>query len=821
MTKLTRLLLRWYKSFHLNYHPLQHRGEARPYRPWNGVTPAFVQGQARDDTFPFIEIAIEPDITNIVGANESGKSHLLNAISKVIRHRGVGRCGSFSRTDLCHYANIRTSNVAAWPNIGLEFTTNSAEDIATLAKIIGSDALSESVDVTGALLLAPEANDDDGDAGHLFLAPENTSHSLDSKQLAEVRRILPRVEFLDSEALLPSHLPIQGLIAAYKGEKAAFNMADRKTVEDAAAAILALPTIAQQAQGGADPFKQLEDAQTRVRGAFSKVPGSTGLELLLFRDILQIDLYTLEYLSRLPLSDRGYIEGQVAEWNKALRERLNLSRYWSQDDQFSLSMVYKDQMIYFEVKDKTDSVYTFEERSDGMKFFLSYYLQAKAMEMTSRNKNSVILMDEPDAALSIVGQRNLLAVFESLVSPESSSGTCQLIYTTHSPYLINRNFPRRIRVVRKGDAEEGTQYIEPSRARRYEPVRTALGIDSAPTLFLGSDNILLEGTSDQYILAELIRTFVTPRNIGSLLDLNSVVMVSANGAENMENVLSHSKWADEPIPPTVILLDADPSGHATKKRLSHAERNRGPLIDEASIELISTFAEGSALEAVTVEDIIPHPIYKSAVRAYIQEWLPETHGTHSALIDKWCAAEDFGKGGLVAFTKRLFCDLKPELEGDYGKSGVLQHVVRIVGELRQANPADSEVKVLAQRLERTCDFIRATLDKNRAQVAGRIATQAIKRVINEFYRFNKTTAHVANLQALLKRIENELTPIGADGEPILSLMSQYLSELEKLRAAGHELLTEIDWLKWRGRLDAMKKSPLDAPQTAVAQPLMD
>jgi hypothetical protein len=68
----------------------------------------------------------------------------------------------------------------------------------------------------------------------------------------------------------------------------------------------------------------------------------------------------------------------------------------------------------------------------------------------------------------------------------------------------------------------------------------------------------------------------------------------------------------------------------------------------------------------------------------------------------------------------------------------------------------------------------------------------------------------------LKRIENELTPIGADGEPLLSLLSQYLSELDKLRVAGHELLTETDWIKWRGRLDVMKRSPLDAPETASA-----
>jgi predicted ATP-dependent endonuclease of OLD family len=212
---------------------------------------------------------------------------------------------------------------------------------------------------------------------------------------------------------------------------------------------------------------------------------------------------------------------------------------------------YKDGVLYFEIRDKTDSIYTFSERSSGLRFFLSYYIQAKAMERTSRNHNAIVLMDEPDSALSIVGQRNLLAVFESLVSPESSDQTCQLIYTTHSPYLINRNFPRRLRVVKKEDAEQGTQYIEQARARRYEPVRTALGIDSAPRLFLGSDNILTEGPTDQYLLTELIRVFATPQNVGEFLDLNALEVVSADGVGNIENVLDQSHWADEPIPPTL------------------------------------------------------------------------------------------------------------------------------------------------------------------------------------------------------------------------------------------------------------------------------
>ena len=68
--KLSRVLLRWYKSFHLNYRGVTDKGETEGFRPWNKLSPPF----APDAEFPFIEIPIETDITTVVGANESGKS---------------------------------------------------------------------------------------------------------------------------------------------------------------------------------------------------------------------------------------------------------------------------------------------------------------------------------------------------------------------------------------------------------------------------------------------------------------------------------------------------------------------------------------------------------------------------------------------------------------------------------------------------------------------------------------------------------------------------------------------------------------------------
>jgi len=160
--------------------------------------------------------------------------------------------------------------------------------------------------------------------------------------------------------------------------------------------------------------------------------------------------------------------------------------------------------------------------------------------------------------------------------------------------------------VKKEDAEEGTQYIEQARARRYEPVRTALGIDSAPSLFLGSDNILLEGPTDQFLLAELVRVFATPSNVGEFFDLNAVVIVSADGIGNVPNVLEQSRWADEPIPPTVVIVDADTSGAEMVERITGTKESKKPLIDPAFVSTIADLVKpfGSNVAIVTIEDLV-------------------------------------------------------------------------------------------------------------------------------------------------------------------------------------------------------------------------
>jgi hypothetical protein len=122
--KISKVLLRWYRSFNINYVGYVDRRDGAVVRPWN-----LYGREATDEVlFPFIEIPVEGDATTIVGGNESGKSHLLNAISKVLTGKGIEKSDAFSRTDLCHFAGVGNKNADTWPNVGLEIQLETKEE---------------------------------------------------------------------------------------------------------------------------------------------------------------------------------------------------------------------------------------------------------------------------------------------------------------------------------------------------------------------------------------------------------------------------------------------------------------------------------------------------------------------------------------------------------------------------------------------------------------------------------------------------------------------------------------------------------------------
>ena len=354
------------------------------------------------------------------------------------------------------------------------------------------------------------------------------------------------------------------------------------------------------------------------------------------------------------------------------------------------------------------------------------------------------------------GNETFLSVFESLVRAESSGQSCQLVYTTHSPFLVNRNYPRRLRLVRKGDAEEGTQLVDQAMLRRYEPVRSALGIDCAQTLFMGATNVVVEGPTDQYVLCELIRLFATPENINDLLDLNSVLMVSAESAPSVEKLLAASQWGDEPIPATVVLLDSDAGGNDAKARITGKARNCKKLIDDKFVLQIGSVLESgdAGRQIVTTEDILPLELYGAAILRYVERWHPEVQAEKKKQLDagyraagvlcKRCCERGDGP------TKQVRSRRAQRITTS---SASCRRLLRcLTSHLRRRS---SVLPALKTSLTTLCQELRRAVAASQ-QAARRITgKQAIQRLIDDYFVIHRQSSSVFEIQLLLERIQKD------------------------------------------------------------------
>lgn len=141
-------------------------------------------------------------------------------------------------------------------------------------------------------------------------------------------------------------------------------------------------------------------------------------------------------------------------------------------------------------------------RSRGFVWFFSFvawYAQLRAEE-----KDLILLLDEPGLSLHGKAQEDLLRYFEEQLKPHH-----QLIYTTHSLFMVDAWHFERVRIVQDLSIEEhseelpeekmGTQVITEvldATPDSLFPLLGSLGIEFYQTLFVGPNSLVVEGASD-------------------------------------------------------------------------------------------------------------------------------------------------------------------------------------------------------------------------------------------------------------------------------------------------------------------------------------
>jgi predicted ATP-dependent endonuclease of OLD family len=143
----------------------------------------------------------------------------------------------------------------------------------------------------------------------------------------------------------------------------------------------------------------------------------------------------------------------------------------------------------------------FKQRSRGFIWFFSFLVwfdsvQHQLEEGKDKNRPLILLLDEPGLSLHALAQANFLKYIDDLARKH------QVIYSTHSPFMIHNDRLHEVRVV-EDRSKIGTvisDNVSSTDERTIFPLQAALGGSIAQNLFISERDLLVEGTADLVIL---------------------------------------------------------------------------------------------------------------------------------------------------------------------------------------------------------------------------------------------------------------------------------------------------------------------------------
>ena len=197
-----------------------------------------------------------------------------------------------------------------------------------------------------------------------------------------------------------------------------------------------------------------------------------------------------------------------------------------------------------------------ESRSKGFQWFFSFYLLF-LVESDEGHKDAILLLDEPGLHLHPTAQQELMGFFETL-----SEGN-PLIYTTHSPFLIDGENIQRIRPVTEDETGHSRISVDswPKDRETIFPLQAAAGYAMVRGLFQHKKNVLVEGMSDYlYLHALNLHCHALERH-----GLPEDIYLTPCGGTKLVGHIASLFLGQEVRP--VILLDGDDAGRARRDAL--------------------------------------------------------------------------------------------------------------------------------------------------------------------------------------------------------------------------------------------------------------
>jgi predicted ATP-dependent endonuclease of OLD family len=235
-----------------------------------------------------------------------------------------------------------------------------------------------------------------------------------------------------------------------------------------------------------------------------------------------------------------------------------------------------------------------ELRSSGLQWFLSFYL-VFLVENKGEYENTILLLDEPGLSLHPLAQKDLSKFFENLAE------TNQLLYTSHSPFMVDSNHLDRVKSVYID--KDGTTKVSQdlrireknntSQARSIQAVYAALGLTVSDILLQGCIVVFVEGPSDQFYFSAIKNYLI---GNGLIKPLKDIVFIAAGGVKGINATIPIVTGINDDLP--FVILDSDQQGRTLASNL------KGQSYSGCKERIISV-SDYVTFQNAEIEDLLP------------------------------------------------------------------------------------------------------------------------------------------------------------------------------------------------------------------------
>ena len=439
------------------------------------------------------EIIIEPDVTTIIGKNESGKSNILEGISKI----QFFKCNP---------------NAFLSTNVNRRVIDNTLNTFEIVFKP-SSEERKNGFDIDGKMIISKEKNIiSEGlinyykswikseliEFKNLLISISTNPFKFQNSDLSNYLNFLKEIE-KDEIDLYLLNTGVQSIfsrdLSVLGTKKEDIELIVNKLKDKWTIFKNSFPIIFYRNQNKVlNSSYKLEDIQKELNGS---VNNSLLKELV---DIIGYDKENFIYASKSGVEPKqlSYREQIKKLINKTINKKF---QDFYTTEQLSLQIEFNSGIIAFTVHSEDGDAFALSERSNGLKWYLNLFIDMLANDIS---KNVVFLMDEPGVNLHVNAQKELLNLFDDLANHNN-----QIVYTTHSPYMLNTEKLHKIRAVVKNDelslvykTAYDTKISTSSQNDTLAPIIQALGMNLNDTFGPSKDklNIVCEGVSDYLFL---------------------------------------------------------------------------------------------------------------------------------------------------------------------------------------------------------------------------------------------------------------------------------------------------------------------------------